>query len=406
MHDYKLISVYVNIAFFSLILQKFAMLSQFGTLFISLSAAMLLLAFINSLLSKRRIAKEVYFFTFSILLILLAHCVYLFLNGNFYSLSLAVKIIIFSTLIVVSVASSDNKFTISILTKYIAYISLLSSVFGIFLLLFGTTGFKGVNRIIELLGFYQYADGTYPFYRVSGLFDNANSAGIIALFGIIGFNHMRCDIGPTINFYISINFLFILLTGSRTALLLTIFYFAMLSANRWSLSGTIKLFLYTLPFILFILSYLKSSDIDVSLYVESRMSDGLSSRDIAWGYLYEWFVEKPLGIGLGYAEYLLIEDVKLGFGSHSGHFALITELGVILYTILIFVFILAMTNNYKSRYVISNVFITYTPFIIMIHQIIERGIFQITYHYFLLLMIIVVGFNEGKENEYSCDNVS
>ncbi len=408
MYSDKLISVFVSIAFFSLILQKFAMLSQVGTIFILLTACSLFLAFINSLMGKKKISREVFFFISSILLILLLHSVYTFFDGNFYSLSLIVKVIIFSAFIVISVACSNNDVTISILTKNIAYISLASSVFGILILIFGATGFKGANRVIELFGMYQYADGIYPFYRISGFFDNANSAGIIALFGIVSFSHLKCTSSSSsiISLYIYINILFIFLTGSRTALLLTILYFGLLNANRWSLSAIFKMILLTLPLIVLTINYLYSSGIDVSLYFESRMNDGLTSRDIAWGYLYDWFIEKPLGIGLGYAEYLLIEDVKLGFGSHSGHLALITELGIILYSILMSVFIFAMIHNYKRRYLISNAFLVYTPFIIMIHQIIERGIFQITHHFFLLLMIIVIGFNKGKRNEYSCDNVS
>ncbi|MEZ9328892.1 O-antigen ligase family protein [Vibrio breoganii] len=295
--------------------------------------------------------------------------------------------------------------TIKLIGRGFILFSIVSSLFGICLLILGQPTFLGGHRVLIFNGLYQFADGTYPFYRISGLFDNANSAGIIALFGIIALDKNEHS-DKSAKFFIIINILFIFLTGSRTVLILMVLYFILSKSRSVNVSSLLKIIAILVPLAFLIIHKFYSSGVDLNAYLDSRMNDGLSSRDIAWGYLYDWFVSNPFGIGLDYADYRLLNDVKLGFGSHSGHFALITEVGIVLYILLMSTLFFFGMKNFIRRKLIDNPYIVYIPLIIFVHQFIERGIFQITYHYYLLLIVLVLGLLKEKRNEYTSDYVS
>lgn len=370
------------------LLQKVLIFKAFSGYLSLLVGLLLCYGLALSIIEGKKITVKLGVFITVIIGLLLVHSIWCFVIGNPESLFLTMKVIIFTLLIILTTNSSNKRLTLDYILKILIIFSIASSLYGIILLVMGNASFLQGHRVLSFMGLNQLADGSFPFYRISGLFDNANSAGIISLFGIISLGTSHKKLIPLI----LLNFIFILLTGSRTALILTILYLLMSNFDKLFKVRALLIYLLASSLLFLLAIYLDSKGVDIFKYAQGRVDDGLSSRDVAWNYLFEWIVTNPLGIGLGHADYLLLEEVKLGFGSHSGHLALLSEIGIIAYTLLIFYLVVITINNFVTvrPSEINHPLIIYLPIIMFIHQFIERGVFQITYHHFLLIIILAL----------------
>ncbi len=234
--------------------------------------------------------------------------------------------------------------------------------------------------------------------NLAGYFKSKNTMGVnLAVLIIIGYMWIKSfDINsPLLNVLLVVLFLFLLMTQSKTSIVLCITYFLLIQLSILKIKVLMAILALTF-FSVFIfipgVSYHMNDYQHIALYVDA---DFFTGRGIIWDSLYydlEFFDKMTLGYGYGsYFEVGVIPfvlDDKYSFlqyisSAHNGYLQLLLQFGIVGSSFIFIFFVLSMLKS-------DSAFIHAALIIPILQNVTESSIFRdANMAWFLMVMIII-----------------
>ncbi|MTI46832.1 MAG: O-antigen ligase family protein [Firmicutes bacterium] len=312
----------------------------------------------------------------------------LFSTYQIDSLRISMLVFITSIMLYLLTMFDDNPIrTFYKLHTFNMLIGVLTSIFGISLLLLGSVGYKMGSRVLSLslggINFYQVIMGMPPIYRIASIASNPNTLGIILMFSqlstIFLLKTRKID---RIKFILLFAFQIfaLLLTQSRGAIITSIIMIILFT--YFSTKNRVRYVLFLIVIIVISVVLLVTFNQDISIL--SRFDEGLSGRDQAWKIIISRITQNPfMGVGFGVSSLAYLED--LGIKAHNVYLNTMIEIGFFGFVLFISIWMLALIKSFINikRKDLSlkhiNILIFSIMFSLLFHQLVENKLLVYDY---------------------------
>lgn len=258
--------------------------------------------------------------------------------------------------------------------------------------------------IIGSLRLEQRVYGVSPFYRISSLTGNPNSLAMLLFFSLLAtftlffakqINLFKFLVSSTIQL-IALGF-----TLSRTGIgitLLSFILFYSLSAKNYLKKYLRAIVIILICFLLFLIFWEVAPSWLID-GIKQRLGSGLNLRDEIWKPLINSIVENPvIGVGFGVSSEAILLPQGIEKSSHNIHLAVLAEIGIVGYLVLLCIWFFAMivglkygikeSIDRKLRFAfLSNGVMLFG---LLVHQFFEAIVFRFGSRHFLWVYLVGV----------------
>lgn len=279
-------------------------------------------------------------------------------------------------------SQSNTNDTIRFIMNFIIIMALCNGFFIIFLHIFGTTNYINELGYINKLGpFYQMQYGEKPFYRYTGVFGNPNGLAMLVLFSVTAYEFTRFKYNIKRSYWVYMLFLTILFfVFSRAGALSVIIFYSVLLFLLSNKKIKPMILIYVGIAALSIALLYFSFDFSFSSLSgdETRLSFSLNARDLVWGHLISSIANNPLvGVGFGVSNESILQHVGFNISAHNLHFQMLSEVGLIGYTLFLIVYFYPVYSTYRKKEISKSDFVLISFLIaFFIHQFFENTLFR------------------------------
>jgi len=226
--------------------------------------------------------------------------------------------------------------------------------------------------------------GFTPNYSLAGFAKGKNVMGINIAVILVLFHFLRQRYQFKLDYFnvhLGVLFFLIILTQSKTSILLVITYFCLIRLNYTLVRSLIGFFFLSLSFVFVLLPFISSSYGEYITISDFISEDFLTGRGMIWDTLYYdlYFFDK-YNLGYGYGAYFGTPVTPYFFDDpysflqfinspHNGFLDLLLQFGVI-FTSLILLLLMLLFKNIKCLYITSALFLP------LVHNITEASFFK------------------------------
>lgn len=247
--------------------------------------------------------------------------------------------------------------------------------------------------------------GIPPLYRLSSLTGNPNSLAALLGYSLIATLALRFgqQMGRLkFGLLFGIQVVALVFTFSRTGIgtvAATLVLFYVLAARHYSVKCLRAIMVVALT-AGFLLLLLQLAPVWIPIGIEQRLGAGLNLRDEIWLPLLALIAERPLfGVGFGVSSEAILIPHGIDASAHNAHLAIMAEVGVIGYMILMGIWFLGIytglalgiNKNVDAKVRIAFLSIGVVLIGLMIHQVFETSVLRFGARHWLWLYLTATG---------------